>query len=70
MEYVNNALMQYLRGFRQSATSADSVEYKIGEIFTEFRNKLQNGYMLRDALGLIDQLTFGSQAQTGELSDL
>ena len=26
--------------------------------------------MLRDALGLIDQLTFGSQAQKHELSDL
>jgi type I restriction enzyme M protein len=70
IEFVNNALMPYLRGFKQSATAPDTVEYKIGEIFTEVRNKFQNGYMLRDALGLIDQLTFGSQEQKHELSDL
>ena len=70
IEFVNAALMPYLRGFRQTATSADTVEYKIGEIFTEVRNKFQNGYMLRDALGLIDQLKFGTQEQKHELSDL
>ena len=70
IEFVNTGLMPYLRNFRQTATGPDTVEYKIGEIFTEVRNKFQNGYMLRDALGLIDQLTFGSQAQKHELSDL
>ncbi len=70
IEFVNSALMPYLRGFRQTATSPDTVEYKIGEIFTEVRNKFQNGYMLRDALGLIDQLKFGTQEQKHELSDL
>ena len=70
VEFVNNTLMPYLRGFRQSAPAPDTVEYKIGKIFTEVRNKYQNGYMLRDALGLIDQLSFGSQAQKHELSDL
>lgn len=70
IEFVNTALMPYLRGFKTTAPSPDTVEYKIGEIFTEVRNKFQNGYMLRDALGLIDQLTFGSQAQKHELSDL
>ena len=70
VDFVNTALMPYLRGFRDNATGPGTVEYKIGEIFTEVRNKFQNGYMLRDALGLIDQLTFGSQAQKHELSDL
>ncbi len=70
IEFVNAALMPYLRGFKQTATSPDTVEYKIGEIFTEVRNKFQNGYMLRDALGLIDQLKFGTQEQKHELSDL
>lgn len=70
IEFVNNALMPYLRGFKQTAPGPDTVEYKIGEIFTEVRNKFQNGYMLRDALSMIDQLTFGTQAQKHELSDL
>jgi type I restriction enzyme M protein len=70
IDFVNNQLMPYLRGFRQSASGPDTVEYKIGEIFTEVRNKFQNGYMLQDALELIDKLTFGSQEQKHELSDL
>jgi type I restriction enzyme M protein len=70
VDFVNNQLMPYLRGFKQSASGPDTVEYKIGEIFTEVRNKFQNGYMLRDALGLIDQLKFGTVAQKHELSDL
>lgn len=39
IEFVNAALMPYLRGFRQTATSPDTVEYKIGEIFAEVRHR-------------------------------
>jgi type I restriction enzyme M protein len=70
VEFVNNSLMPYLRGFTQSAPGPDTIQYKIGEIFGEVRNKFQNGYMLRDALALIDELKFGSQEQKHELSDL
>jgi type I restriction enzyme M protein len=70
IDFVNIDLMPYLRGFRLSASGPDTIEYKIGEIFTEVRNKFQNGYMLRDALGLIDQLQFGTVAEKHELSDL
>ncbi|MFK7945453.1 MAG: N-6 DNA methylase, partial [Paracoccaceae bacterium] len=70
IEFVNTGLMPYLRGFRETAISPDTIEYKIGEIFGEVRNKFQNGYMLRDALGLVDQLKFGTQEQKHELSDL
>jgi type I restriction enzyme M protein len=70
VEFVNNHLMPYLRGFRKSDPAPDTIEHKIGEIFTEVRNKFQNGDKLRDALGLIDQQTFGTQAQKHDLSDL
>jgi type I restriction enzyme M protein len=70
VEFVNNTLMPYLRGFKQTAPGPDTIQYKIGEIFGEVRNKFQNGYMLRDALALIDKLKFGSQEQKHELSDL
>jgi type I restriction enzyme M protein len=70
IEYVNNTLMPYLRGFKQTAPGPDTIQYKIGEIFGEVRNKFQNGYMLRDALSLVDELKFGSQEQKHELSDL
>lgn len=68
--YVNDDLFPYLRGFKQRAASPDTIEYKIGEIFSEIKNRFASGYSLRDALELIDQLRFGSQAEKHELSDL
>ena len=68
--YVNEKLFPYLQGFKQKADSANTIEYKIGEIFGEIKNKFQSGYSLRDALELIDQLRFRSQAEKHELSHL
>lgn len=70
IEFVNGELMPYLRAFKQTTEGYQSIQYKIGEIFGEVRNKFQNGYMLQDALDKIDALEFGSQAQKHELSDL
>ncbi len=70
IDYANRELFSYLEGFKGRATSADTIEYKIGEIFGEIRNKFQSGYSLRDAIDAIDELSFGSQAQKHELSDL
>ncbi|WP_341861805.1 N-6 DNA methylase [Gymnodinialimonas sp. 57CJ19] len=69
VDFVNNDLMAYLRGF-SSATDPNSIQSKIGQIFGEVRNKFGNGYMLRDALDKIDELNFGTQDQKSELSDL
>ena len=68
--YVDGELFPYLRGFKARAEHADTIEYKIGEIFGEIKNKFQSGYSLRDALELIDQLRFRSQAEKHELSHL
>lgn len=70
IDYVNRQLFPYLEGFKGRATGPDTIEYKIGEIFGEIRNKFQSGYSLRDAIDAIDQLSFGSQAQKHELSEL
>lgn len=70
MEYVDNELFPYLKSFKQRATSPDTIEYKIGEIFGEIKNKIQSGYSLRDALEKIDQLRFRSQEEKHELSHL
>lgn len=70
IDFVNQDLMPYLRGFKQSAADYDSIEYKIGEIFGEVRNKFGNGYMLRDAINLVDDLEFKTEKQKHELSDL
>jgi type I restriction enzyme M protein len=70
IEYVNRTLFAYLEGFKARATSPDTIEYKIGEIFGEIRNKFSSGYSLRDALDAMDELSFRSQDQKHELSDL
>ena len=70
IDYVNDELFPYLKGFKQRASSPDTIEYKIGEIFGEIKNKFRSGYSLRDALELMDQLHFRSQEQKHELSHL
>jgi type I restriction enzyme M protein len=68
--FVNNKLFPYLKGFKQRAADTDTIEYKIGEIFGEIPNKFQSGYSLRDALELVDRLSFRSQKEKHELSHL
>jgi len=63
-------LFIYLRGFKDRATGPNTLEYKIGEIFGEIKNKFSSGYSLRDALEHIDSLSFGSQEEKHELSEL
>lgn len=66
--YVNDDLFPYLRGFKSRAASADTIEYKIGEVFSEIKAKFNSGYNLRDVLEHTDELKFGSQAESHELS--
>lgn len=68
--YIDDELFPYLKGFKQRAASPDTIEYKIGEIFNEIKNRFQSGYSLRDALELMDQLHFRSQKEKHELSHL
>ncbi|MDB4425418.1 type I restriction-modification system subunit M [Akkermansiaceae bacterium] len=70
IDFVNRELFRYLNGFKERATGPDTIEYKIGEIFGEIRNKFQSGYSLRDALELMDSLHFRSQEEKHELSHL
>jgi type I restriction enzyme M protein len=70
IEFVNNDLFPYLKGFKERASGPDTIEYKIGEIFSEIKNKFQSGYSLRDALELMDALRFRSQKEKHELSHL
>lgn len=70
IDYVNRKLFPYLQSFKQRAASPDTIEYKIGEIFSEIKNRFQSGYSLRDALEYIDELRFRSQQEKHELSHL
>jgi len=70
IDFVNRDLFPYLARFRQTADSPDTIEYKIGQIFSELRNKIGSGYTLREILERVDQLHFRSQAEKHEMSHL
>jgi type I restriction enzyme M protein len=69
-DFVNEKLFPYLHKFKQSATSPDTLEYKVGQIFGEIKNKIQSGYNLREIIDHIDALRFRSQTEKHELSHL
>lgn len=70
IDFVNLELFPYLKKFQASATDADTLEYKIGEIFAEIANRFRSGYSLREVIEIVDTLNFGSQQAKHELSDL
>lgn len=69
-DFVNNELFPYLAKFKQSAADSTTLEYKIGEIFSEIKNRLQSGYNLREVLNLIDELKFQTSEHIHEMSHL
>jgi type I restriction enzyme M protein len=69
-DFVDRQLFPYLAGFKQRASGPNTIEYKIGEVFGEIKNKIQSGYNLRDVIDLVDELRFRSQTEKHELSHL
>ncbi len=69
-DFVNLKLIPYLHAFKSKATGPNTIEYKIGEIFGEIKNKIYSGYNLREIIDLMDELRFNSQAEKHELSHL
>ncbi|MCK4325362.1 SAM-dependent DNA methyltransferase, partial [bacterium] len=69
-EFVDHKLFPYLKKFKANAESADTIEYKIGEIFNELKNKVQSGYNLREVINHINELRFRSHKEKHEMSHL
>ena len=69
-DFVNGKLFPYLHGFKQRASGPNTIEYKIGEIFGEIKNKISSGYNLREIIDHVDELRFRSQTEKHELSHL
>ena len=68
--FVDQKLFPYLKKFKEQADSPDTIEYKIGEIFNELKNKIQSGYNLREVINLVDELRFLSHKEKHEMSHL
>ena len=70
IDFVNGKLFPYLKKFKTDAEHADTIEYKIGEIFSELKNRIQSGYNLREVINLVDELRFRSSKEKHEMSAL
>ena len=68
--FVDGQLFPYLAKFKEKADSPQTIEYKIGEIFSELKNKIQSGYNLREILEYADELPFRASTDKHELSHL
>lgn len=69
-DFVNGKLFPYLHGFKAKASGPNTIEYKIGEIFGEIKNRIQSGYNLREVIDYVDELRFATQKEKHELSHL
>lgn len=70
VDFVDGKLFPYLANFKQKADGPQTIEYKIGEIFSELQNKVKSGYNLREILDYADELQFKSSKEKHELSSL
>lgn len=69
-KFVDEELFPYLSNFRTKAKNTNSIEYKVGEIFSEIENKVRDGYNLRELFNEVDKLQFRSDEDKHELSAL
>jgi type I restriction enzyme M protein len=69
-DFVDQKLFPYLKTFKTSAESSATIQYKIGEIFSELKNRIQSGYNLREVIDRIDELRFRSNVEKHEMSHL
>ena len=70
VEFVDKKLFPSLKRFKDTAVSPDTLEYKIGEIFSELRNKVSSGYNMREIINKIDSLRFQSADDKHEMTVL
>ena len=68
--FLDKTLFPELAKLNGDGTDPATIEYKIGEIFGELRNKFRSGYILRDVIEQINLLKFNTQEARHELSEL
>ncbi len=69
-DFADHKLFPYFKKFKTSAESPDTIQYKIGEIFSELKNKIQSGYNMREVINRIDELRFRTHSEKHEMSHL
>jgi type I restriction enzyme M protein len=70
IEFVRDDLFPYLSEFKHQAQSSDTIKYKIGEIFSEIKLRIQYGKTLANVIDFADEFEFGSDISKHEMSQL
>ncbi len=55
IDFVNGKFFPYLKHFRERTDNPDSLDYKIGEIFSEIGNKFRSGYAYAKIYGGLER---------------
>ena len=69
VDFVNNELFPHLQSFKEQY-DPKSIEYKVGVIFSEIKNKISSGYNLREVLEQVDLLEFQTIEERHEMTQL
>ena len=69
IEFVNQKLFPYLQNFTEKY-DVDTIEYKVGIIFTNIKNKISSGYNLRDVIERVDELKFQTAENRHEMTQI
>ncbi len=71
INFVNQELFPYLKNFSNShKEDTNTIEYKIGQIFSELINRIRSGKILADILDVVDTMSFSTSEAKHEMSAL
>ena len=68
--FVNNELFPYLKSFKSVDVDVNTLEYKVGEVFDQLKNRIESGKNLADILDAVDQMKFTTSEAKHEMSAL
>jgi type I restriction enzyme M protein len=70
LDFVKQTLFPGLKALRDEAKSTESLQYRIGSIFSELTCRFTSGYTLREVIDLIEPLKFQTDEDRHEMSVL
>ena len=69
VDFVNDELFPHLQSFKERF-EPQTIEYKVGVIFSEIKNKISSGYNLREVLEQVDMMEFQTIEERHEMTQL
>lgn len=69
IDFVNQRLFPFLQGFTERYEH-DTIEYKVGVIYSNIINKISSGYNLRDVIERVDELQFQTSEHRHEMTQI